>query len=265
MKTRLLGGIAALLVAIIGTVLLVSYVQNADKRALAGTETETIYVVQKAIPAGASAEEIASSVVQKSVPKVALAEHNVTNLTTLGSKVASVALVPGEQLLSTRLIEEKSYPRSLKDPGSCRAPGAHAQIADRTRRRRQGDRRRHGGCLPVAGTSHRIGAEGEAGAKSSKTQLSFHKVLVTAAQFSNGSAAQTGNAGTASGTSQVSSTSGTAKAQTDDTYLITIARNSADSERIVFAAEFGKVYLSKEPGDAVEEGASYVDSSRLFR
>ena len=54
MKTRLLGGIAALLVAIIGTVLLVSYVQNADKRAMAGTETETIYVVQKAIPAGAS-------------------------------------------------------------------------------------------------------------------------------------------------------------------------------------------------------------------
>ncbi|MET1156365.1 MAG: hypothetical protein ABWX72_19435, partial [Arthrobacter sp.] len=105
MKTRLLGGIAALLVAIIGTVLLVSYVQNADKRALAGTETETIYVVQKAIPAGAAAEEIASSVIKKSVPKVALAENNVTDLATLGSKVAAVALVPGEQLLSTRMVE----------------------------------------------------------------------------------------------------------------------------------------------------------------
>ena len=58
---------------------------------------------------------------------------------------------------------------------------------------------------------------------------------------------------------------GHGKAQTDETYLITIARNSADAERIVFAAEFGKVYLSKEPGDAVEAGASYVDSSGLFR
>ena len=109
MKTRLLGGIAALLVAIIGTVLLVSYVQNADKRALAGTETETIYVVQKAIPAGAAADEIAASVIKKSVPKVALAEHTVTDLATLGSKVAAVALVPGEQLLSTRMVEEKSF------------------------------------------------------------------------------------------------------------------------------------------------------------
>ena len=65
MKTRLLGGIAALLVAIIGTVLLVTYVQNADKRALASTETEYIYIVQKAIPAGASAETIAGSVTKK--------------------------------------------------------------------------------------------------------------------------------------------------------------------------------------------------------
>ena len=57
MKTRLLGGIAALLVAIVGTVLLVTYVQNADKRALASTETENIYIVQKTIPAGASADD----------------------------------------------------------------------------------------------------------------------------------------------------------------------------------------------------------------
>ena len=265
MRTRLLGGIAALLVAVIGTVLLVSYVQNADKRAMAGTETEAIYVVQKAIPAGASAEEIASSVVQKSVPKVALAEHNVTNLTTLGSKVASVALVPGEQLLSTRLIEEKSYlgPSRIQVPAGLqeltlklpieRVAGGKVTAGDTV-----------GVFLSLEQASD-IGADGQPGTKSSKTQLSFHKVLVTAAQFSNGSAAQTGNAAAASGTSQVSSTSGTAKAQTDDTYLITIARNSADAERIVFAAEFGKVYLSKEPGDAVEEGASYVDSSRLFR
>ena len=66
MKTRLLGGIAALLVAIVGTVLLVTYVQNADKRALASTETENIYIVQKTIPAGASAETIAGSVTRKS-------------------------------------------------------------------------------------------------------------------------------------------------------------------------------------------------------
>lgn len=262
MKTRLLGGIAALLVAIIGTVLLVSYVQNADKRAMAGTETETIYVVQKAIPAGAGVDEIAASVTKKSVPKVALAEQTVTDLTELGSKVAAVALVPGEQLLSTRMIEEKSF----LGPSRIQVPAGLQELTLKLPIERVA-----GGKITAGDTvgiflslDQATGTEGEAGTKSSKTQLSFHKVLVTAAQFSNGTAAQTGEAGAASGTSQVSSTSAT-KTQTDETYLITIARNSADAERIVFAAEFGKVYLSKEPGDAIEEGASYVDSSRLFR
>ncbi len=260
MKTRLLGGIAALLVAIIGTVLLVSYVQNADKRAMAGTETETIYVVQKAIPAGAPAEEIASSVIKKSVPKVALAENNVTDLATLGSKVAAVALVPGEQLLSTRMVEEKSF----LGPSRVQVPAGLQELTLKLPIERVAGGKVNAGDTVGVFLSLEEATDGKTGAKSSKTQLSFHKVLVTAAQFSNGTAAQTGDSATASGTSQVSSTTAS-KAQTDETYLITIARNSADAERIVFAAEFGRVYLSKEPGDAVEAGASYVDTTRLFR
>ncbi|WP_231728594.1 RcpC/CpaB family pilus assembly protein [Arthrobacter sp. EPSL27] len=229
---------------------------------MAGTETETIYVVQKAIPAGASVDEIAAAVTKKSVPKVALAEQTVTDLAELGSKVAAVALVPGEQLLSTRMIEEKSFlgPSRIQVPAGLQELTLKLPIE-----RVAGGKVTAGDTVGIfLSLDQATGTEGEAGTKSSKTQLSFHKVLVTAAQFSNGTAAQTGDAGAASGTSQVSSTSAT-KTQTDETYLITIARNSADAERIVFAAEFGKVYLSKEPGDALEEGASYVDSSRLFR
>ena len=44
-----------------------------------------------------------------------------------------------------------------------------------------------------------------------------------------------------------------------------LARNSADAERIVFAAEFGKIYLSKEPGDALESSTGAVDTAGLFR
>jgi pilus assembly protein CpaB len=107
-------------------------------------------------------------------------------------------------------------------------------------------------------------SDSKSGAKSSKTQLTFHKVLVTAAQFSNGTATQTGGSDTAAGTAQASSTS-SSNEQTDDTYLVTLARNSADAERIVFAAEFGKIYLSKEPGDALESSTGAVDTAGLFR
>jgi pilus assembly protein CpaB len=260
MKTRLLGGIAALLVAIIGTVLLVSYVQNADKRALAGTETESIYVVQKAIPAGASAETIAGSVATKSIPKLAVAENSVTDLASLGSKVSAVALMPGEQLLSSRMVEQTAF----LGPSRVQVPSGLQEITLKLPIERVA-----GGVLKAGDTvgvflSLEQASDAQSGAKSSKTQLTFHKVLVTAAQFSDGAATQTGTSDTASGASQVSSTT-SSKPQSDGSYLITLARNSADAERIVFAAEFGKIYLSKEPGNALESGSAAVDSAGLFR
>ncbi|WP_028275021.1 RcpC/CpaB family pilus assembly protein [Arthrobacter sp. I3] len=259
MKTRLLGGIAALLVAIIGTVLLATYVQNADKRALASTETENIYIVQKSIPAGASAEAIAGSVTKKAVPKLAIAENNVTDLASLGSKVSAVALMPGEQLLSSRMVEQNAF----LGPARVQVPSGLQEITLKLPIERvAGGMLKAGDTVGVFLSLEDTG--GQAGGKVSKTQLSFHKVLVTAAQFSDGAATQTGTSDTASGTSQVSSTS-SSKSQGDGNYLITMARNSADAERIVFAAEFGKIYLSKEPGDAVESTKGVVDTAGLFR
>lgn len=261
MKTRLLGGIAALLVAIIGTVLLVSYVQNADKRAMAGTETESVYVVQQSIPAGTPADKISGAVSRKEVPKAALASNNVTDLATLKSKVTAVALVPGEQLLSSRMVDEQSF----LGPSRVQVPAGLQEITLKL------PIERVAGGKVAAGDTVGIflsleAATGADGQKASKTQLGFHKVLVTAAQFSDGAATQTGDSASTAGTTQASSTTtSSTKAPSDRTYLITIARNAADAERIVFAAEFGKVYLSKEPGEATEDGASYVDSSRLFR
>jgi pilus assembly protein CpaB len=260
MKTRLLGGIAALLVAIIGTVLLVTYVQNADKRALASTETENIYIVQKTIPAGASAETIADSVARKSVPKLAIAENSVTDLGSLGAKVSAVALMPGEQLLSSRMVEQNAF----LGPSRVQIPTGLQELTLKLPIERVA-----GGILKAGDTvgvflSLEQASDSKSGAKSSKTQLTFHKVLVTAAQFSNGTATQTGGSDTAAGTAQASSTS-SSNEQTDDTYLVTLARNSADAERIVFAAEFGKIYLSKEPGDALESSTGAVDTAGLFR
>lgn len=264
MKTRLLGGIAALLVAIIGTVLLVSYVQNADRRALSGTETESIYVVQKVIPAGSTADKIAASVTKKEVPKLALAEKSVTDLASLGSKVTAVTLEPGEQLLSSRMVDQTAF----LGPSRVQVPTGLQEITLKLPIERVA-----GGILKAGDTvgiflsldQSATGADGAAGAKLSKTQQTFHKVLVTAAQYSDGAATQTGTPdAAAAGASQVSSTT-PAKAQSDGSFLITLARNSADTERIVFAAEFGKIYLSKEPGDSPDSSTGTVDAAGLFR
>jgi pilus assembly protein CpaB len=104
----------------------------------------------------------------------------------------------------------------------------------------------------------------DTGGKTAGTQLTFHKVLVTAAQFSNGSAAKSQDA-PAEGDKTAGALTAKKAPASDDTYLITLARNSADAERIIFATEFGSVYLSKESANAVETTSGVVNSARLFR
>jgi pilus assembly protein CpaB len=255
MKTRLLGGIAALLVAIIGTVLLVNYVQNADKRALASTETESVYVVEKTIAAGTGIDMAAGAVVRKEVPKLAVAAGAVTDLNQVGQKVAAVDLMPGEQLLTTRMVDADS----ILGPARVQVPTGMQEITLKLPIERV-----VGGTLTAGDTVGVFLSVEDSAAKSGGTQLTFHKVLVTAAQFSNGSTAKSQDVAAEEDSSKGALNS-KKSSNSDDTYLITLARNSADAEKIVFATEFGSVYLSKEPAKAVETSSGVVNSGRLFR
>lgn len=262
MKTRLLGGIAALIVAIVGTVLLVIYVQGADKRALAGTETETVYVVEKPVAAGTSADKLAESVVKKEVPKLALANDGVTNLADVQGKVTSVALVPGEQLLTSRMVAANA----LLGPARVQVPEGLQEVTLKLPIERV-----VGGTVEAGDTvgvfislsdATTNAATGQVVSESEGTQLTFHKVLVTAAQFSNGSAAQSADTPTEDASKGATSTK---KSDSDSTYLVTLARNAVDSEKLVFAAEFGKIYLSKEPSSAIEGTVGVMDKTKVFR
>jgi pilus assembly protein CpaB len=261
LKTRLLGGIAALLVAIVGTVLLITYVQSADQRAMAGTETSEVFVVQKAIPAGTPASEISGAVALKPLPKSTLTDGSVTNLADLGSKVTAVSLVPGEQLLTSRMVE----PASFLGPARAEVPDGMQEVTIKLPIERV-----VGGKITAGDTvgifislqETSTNGAGETATQSAGTQLTFHKVLVTAAQFSNGSAAQPD---AAEGTKSDGSLGSGKSNQSDGTYLITLARNSVDAERLVYAVEFGKIYLSKEASEATEGNAGVVDKTKVFR
>jgi pilus assembly protein CpaB len=255
-KARLLGGIAALLVALIGTVLLVNYVQNADKRALADTETESVYVVEKTISAGSGIDKAAGAVVRKEVPKLAVAAGAVTDLNQVGQKVAAVDLMPGEQLLTTRMVDADS----ILGPARVPVPAGMQEITLKLPIERV-----VGGTLTAGDTVGVFLSVEDSASKSGGTQLTFHKVLVTAAQFSNGSTAKSQEAA-AEGDSSKGTLNSKKSSSSNDTYLITLARNSSDAERIIFATEFGSVYLSQEPTNA-SEGTSggVVNTGRLFR
>lgn len=249
MKARLLGGIAALVVAILGTVLLFNYVQGADRRALANTETEDVLVVKQQVPAGTPVSQLTEFLVTKTVPRSAVADGVVDDLTSVSAKVTAVALQPGEQLLGSRLVDTTAFlgPARVEVPEGLQEVTVRLSI-DRV----------VGGKIQAGDTVGVFISLGDA------TQLTFHKVLVTAVQFGSGQAAQT------QGQATQASSQGALNAEKDqqassDSYLITFARSAADAEKLVYAAEFGKIYLSKEPADATEDNAGIVNQTKVFR
>ncbi len=61
-RTKLAGVTAAVVLAGVGTVLLVGYVRGAEDRALAGEQPTSVWVVSDTIPKGTRAEDISAKV-----------------------------------------------------------------------------------------------------------------------------------------------------------------------------------------------------------
>jgi len=234
-KSRLLGGIAALLLAVVGAVLLVVYVQGADARAAKGMDPISVLVVKDAVPAGTKAEDLGSRVELKSIPQSAVASGALHELTDQNGKVTSVNLAPGEQLISSRLVA----PAELV-PGTVPVPDGMTEVTFLlTPERMLGGRLAAGDKVTVYSSFKTdepmpAGTNIPAGSKQS-TGLLFHDVLVTAVQQAP---VQTQKAGSTSTDPAVAMPNGSA--------FVTVARSDADASKMVFSSEFGTLWLAKQ-------------------
>ncbi|MET3901560.1 pilus assembly protein CpaB [Paenarthrobacter sp. TE4293] len=236
MKTRLLGGIAALLLAVIGTVLLVTYVQGADKRAQQGLDPVSVLVVKERIPAGTKVEEIQSKIKAETLPQSAVAPGTISALTDQKGKVTSAELQPGEQLLGVKLVSPKELV-----PGTVPVPdGLQEATFVLAPERMLGGRVEAGDTVTVfasfklddaVAASANLPA-GIAGWKDF-TELLYHDVLVTAVQQAAPDAEK--SAGTEK-----------AVALPNGSAYVTVALSDANAAKMVFGAEFGTLWLSKQ-------------------
>ncbi|MFK0001906.1 Flp pilus assembly protein CpaB [Paenarthrobacter sp. NPDC090522] len=242
MKMRLLGGIAALVLAVIGTVLLVNYVSNADRRAQSSLDPVDVVVVEKPVPAGTSVQELSSYVQIRSVPSTAKADGALTALDKTSGQVTSVALEPGEQLLGSRLIN----PAERIMPGAVPVPDGMQEVTV---------------LLPpesVVGGTIRAGdlvglfvtQTDPNNAQVASTQLVFDKVLVTAIQQAPASTgtAQEGTSAVPSGAS-----------------FVTLARNSTDAAKVILSARVGNIWLTKQSATTPESPKTPVSTSGIFQ
>ena len=254
MKTRLLGGLAALLLAIVGSVLMFNYAQAADSRAQQGLEPVEVLVVQKAVTAGTPVSQLSASLKLTTLPKTAVAGEAVNSLSDYSGKVTGVDLQPGEQLLKARLVD----PNSLAKPGTVPVPAGMEEISVLLEPQRViGGRLAAGDSVGVY-ISYKLDEKASADAPINNdvkgfkefTGKAFHKVLVTSVQQ-------------APPESSKDAKSADGPALPSGSVYVTLAREAADASEIVFGAEFGKIWLSKETNESKDSKPGLVTLGKV--
>lgn len=281
-KRRILGIVAAVLLALVGTVSLVAYVNSAKDDAVADEALVDVYVVDEFIPKGAASDIIAASVSIEQVPTRLKQTGAITDLASLGDNVAATDLQPGDQLLSARLAGKEAVIEEVSDK---------VQVATLLEAQRAvGGAIKKGDLVgvyvsfdpfdvDVAGPQESVEADNAALAAAAGqveasgdsvpadpepagptktpnvTKLEFQQVLVTNVQTISAPVTNVvADDEEATDVEQV----------TDTQYVVTLALSPEQSERFVFATEFGKVWLSIQPATVTDDGTRVVTLGSVY-
>ncbi|MCH8563447.1 RcpC/CpaB family pilus assembly protein [Nesterenkonia sp. YGD6] len=215
--------------------LVISYVNQADERAMADMSPETVLVVTELVPEGTPAGELSEFVASDEVPSAAVVPAGIDSLEEVAGQVTIAPLYPGEQLVAGRFAS----PEDLEGAGAVEVPEGFHEITVQ---------------LP---TTRVVGGHLEAGdtvgfflTSESETELALQKVLVTRVQ---------------GGVSVVEEEDGTETTQpAADTLMVTFAVEVADAKLVANAAESLGIWLSLEPEDGPEDTSGSVTPEDIF-
>ncbi|MBT2516656.1 hypothetical protein J7E29_04360 [Streptomyces sp. ISL-90] len=258
MKTRIIGAVLALVLAVVGAFILVTYVRGADARAAAGTELEDVYVVEEAIPEGTPGENVEQFVTVDTMPARNVADGAVTDLADLAGLVADAQILPGEQLLEARFLD----PAVRAAQGSVAVPPGMQEVSFALPvARTVGGAIRPGDTVGLVTTKYVPGIDITSDTPTfvPETWFQFDGVLVTNTQI-----------GTTS-----SSEAADGEITTGDKIMLTVALNTHDAERLIWAMEgfehsgayipYVGVWVTLQNEAVDTSGSSPVDESNLYR
>jgi pilus assembly protein CpaB len=261
MNRTIIGVISAVISAAVGTVLLVSYVQGAEERALAGQETVDVWVVNETIERGTPAEEIDEQLSQETVPAKVRADGSVGDIDELDGHVAAVDLVAGEQLVAGRFLK----PAELEAESDIDVPEGMQEITISVEPQRAvGGQIQPGGLVGFFASfslddqreDDEIAAEENLSLReelSETTKLIVNKLLVTNVQVEQ-LPQSVGDADGEAGEDSTTASRAPDLAPTGN-LLVTLAVDVDQAERMVFTAEHGTVWLSAQDEDTEEDGS----------
>lgn len=261
MKSRLIAGIAAVVLALVGAVMVFSYANGAEARAVQDLEPVDVLVVQAEVPAGTPVADLAASVATTQLPGASVADSALKDLNSSQGKVTAAKLVPGEQLVAERLVP----PEELETPGSVEVPAGLHEVSILVEPQRiAGGRVAPGDYVGVFMSMGSGGAEGEGGegGGSESTQLVVPRVLVSAVQRAPEPAPA---AAESAEMTEEEKAAAEAEALPSGSLMVTIALNPDQATRLVFASEFESIWLSKATAAENDAPPFIVKDEGLFR
>lgn len=246
---RLLAALAALLLLVVGTVVLLAYVGGADARALAGVRSVDVLVAEQLIPQGTSGDKLADLVRTEKVPAKTAVAGRVTDLSALAGTVADADILPGEQLLTGRFVD----PKSMTSPGQVDVPAGLQEVSVLLE-----PQRAVGGRL-AAGDTVGVVVSMTMQDGTATTHAVLHHVLVTQVQ---GAPTPADPAAHPDGADPATASAGTPLPS--GSLLVTLAVDAAQAEAVVFGVEHGTLWLSLEPAGADTGGTDVVTQGNIY-
>lgn len=229
MKKKLIALVSAAALVVVGVVSLITYANGAEDRAFKGAELVEVLVVKAEIPAETPASRITSAVELKKVPAGVKAEGALTDLDEVQDLATNTNLVPGEQVLRGRFGAVAGKAKTSSLPTGMQEVSI-ALSSPRT----------PNGKVKVGDKVGIIASFAAKGGDGGYTNIIKDNVLVTRV-----------------------SESVVGKAAGEDVgvpTVVTFAVKPMDAEKIVNAAEFGKVWLTMQNPQTDTDGSELIHS-----
>ncbi|HSK32818.1 MAG TPA: RcpC/CpaB family pilus assembly protein [Propionicimonas sp.] len=236
MQRRIIAAVVAVILAGIGAVLLYSYVNTADARAMDKLDTTLVLVATKVIPAGTSGANLAPFVALKQLPKVAVVDGALTSAIEVAELETTSELQVGEQVLASRFAKpdttadgEIEVPSNMQrftvQLGPSRVIGTNIAPGDKV-------------GLYISIEENQVAI----------TKLALRDVLVAKVQGAPSTAAEDG-----------------AEVAPSSDVLVTLAIEPAAAAQVVWGSEFGKIYLALEPKDGDHTSTPLIRVKTIFK
>lgn len=231
MNKRLAAAVAAGMLALVGVLVLVSWAKGANERAYEGADLVSVVRVTEPVAAGTKADVLQESTEIAKLPKDAVPAGALRSLAEVKGLTTTTTLEKGEVLLAARLAAPGA---PAQDKAT--VPKGYQEISVSLEAQRVvGGAVRAGDKVGVIATFRSENAElREFG------NLVRHDVVVTKVDT-----ATVDGVGAAS--------------------MVTLAVQTQDAEKIAFAQDFGKVWLTKQNSDTDRTGEKLITGKDFLR